>query len=295
MGLLDFFNKLNLKELLKNFSTYVGFNGPLDVIRVIIDIGIVSFVIYKLVVLLKETRAWQLLKGLALIKIAAEIVRLLGFQTLSFLLDYVLTFSAFALVVIFQPELRRGLEHLGRRSFKDLLNFDIQNTRLKTTAYIEEIVKACTELSSNFVGALIVIERNTKVGEVINTGTELDSIVSAELLINIFTPNTPLHDGAVIIRDGKIKAAGCFLPLTDNPDISKDLGTRHRAALGISEVSDSLSVVVSEESGKISFAVNGGLTRNLTADTLRKALSKGLVAEQTSSWKISSLWKVRQK
>ena len=219
---------------------------------------------------------------------------MVGFQTLSFILDYALTFSAFALVVIFQPELRRGLEHLGRRSLRDFLSFDIENTKLKTTAVIEEIVKACTELAKDFVGALIVIERNTKVGEIINTGTELDSLVSSELLINIFSPNTPLHDGAVIIRDNKIKAAGCFLPLTDNPDISKDLGTRHRAALGISEVSDCLSVVVSEESGKLSFAVDGELTRNLSADELRTALSKNLITEHAGAKKFSSIWKARQ-
>lgn len=294
---MDFFKNLNLKELLGNFSAYVGFDNTLDVIRALIDISIVAFVMYKLVVLLKETRAWQLLKGLIIIVIAAGLAKILGFYTLSYILNYVLTFSAFAMVVIFQPELRRGLEQIGSRSFKDLININFDDKKLQTTAVIEEIVKACTELSENFVGALVVVERNTRVGGIINTGTEIDSIVSSELLVNIFTPNTPLHDGAVIIRDNKIKAAGCFLPLTDNPDISRDLGTRHRAALGISEISDCVAVVVSEESGKISFAINGGLVRNLTGDTLRKALSKNLIQEQPekTAWKLSSLWKRRKK
>jgi diadenylate cyclase len=149
-------------------------------------------------------------------------------------------------------------------------------------------------LSRTSTGALIVIERDTKIGEIINTGTQIDSNVSAELLVNIFTPNTPLHDGAAIIRNNKLKAAACFLPLTDNPNLSKDLGTRHRAALGITEVSDSITVVVSEETGKISFALNGGLTRNLTSDTLRKALNKNLLERNTPNRKLA-LWKVRSK
>lgn len=294
---MDFFRNLNLKELLENFTAYVGFDSTLDVIRALVDIGIVTFVLYKLIVLLKETRAWQLLKGLIFIVIAAGLAKVLGLYTLSFILNYVLTFSAFAMVVIFQPELRRALEKIGSRGIKDIINFDFDDEKLQITAVIEEIVKASTELSENFVGALIVIERNTKVGGIINTGTEIDSIVSSELLVNIFTPNTPLHDGAVIIRDNKIKTAGCFLPLTDNPDISKELGTRHRAAIGITEISDCIAVVVSEESGKISFAVNGNMERNLTGDSLRKALNQNLIQEkqEKTAWKIGSLWKRRNK
>lgn len=149
-------------------------------------------------------------------------------------------------------------------------------------------------MSRTFTGALIVIERETKLGEIINSGINLDSNVTSELLINIFTPNTPLHDGAVVIRDNKIKAAACFLPLTENPNLSKELGTRHRAALGISEVSDAIVVVVSEESGRISVALNGGLTRNLTSDTLRKALSKNLLDKENPSKKLG-IWKVKAK
>jgi len=292
--LLNIFGNININDLINNFAGYIGIEGPLDVIKSIVDISIVSYVVYKVIVLVKETRAWQLIKGIIFILIASELSKWLGLRTIAFILNNIITIAAIALVVLFQPELRRGLEHIGRSRFRDLFNFDEPSTRIKVTAATEEIVKACIEMSKAYVGALIVIERDTKIGEIINTGTQLDSNISSELLINIFTPNTPLHDGAVIIRDGKVKAAACFLPLTDNPNLSKELGTRHRAALGITEVSDSVAVVVSEESGKISLAYNGGLTRNLTPDILRKALNKHLLEGNTSS-KMLSLWKVRSK
>jgi diadenylate cyclase len=290
--LLDFFSKININDLIHNFAGYIGYTGPISIIQAIVDIGIVSYAIYKLIVLVKETRAWQLLKGLIFILVASELSKWLGLKTIAFILGNTVQYIALALVVLFQPELRRGLEHIGRSRFKDIFNFDEESTRLRVTAVIEEIVKACIEMSKTYTGALIVIEKDTKLGEMINTGTQLDSNITAELLINIFTPNTPLHDGAVIIRGDKIKSAACFLPLTDNPNLSKELGTRHRAALGISEVSDCISIVVSEESGKISFALNGGLTRNLTSDTLRKALNKNLLVKEGTNKKIA-IWKVR--
>jgi len=283
-----------LNDLFNNFIGYIGLKSPINIIQTIVDIGIVSYVIYKVIILVRDTRAWQLMKGIFFILVANELSRLLGLKTIHFILNNIITVATIALVVLFQPELRRVLEQIGRSRFRDLFSFEEQGTRIQTTAMIEEIVKACVEMSRTYTGALIVIEGNTKIGEIINTGTMLDSHISAELLINIFTPNTPLHDGAVIIRDNKIKAAACFLPLTDNPNLSKELGTRHRAALGITEVSDSIAIVVSEESGKISFALNGGLTRNLTADTLRKALNKNLLEKGISSKKLS-LWKVKSK
>jgi len=225
-----------LNDLIENFAGYIGYSGPLSVVQAIVDIGIVSYVIYKLIVLVKETRAWQLIKGILFIVVAAELSKWLGLKTIAYILGNTVQYIAIALVVLFQPELRRGLEQIGRSRFKDIFSFDEESTRIKVTALIEEIVKACSEMSRTYTGALIVIERDTKIGEIINTGTQLDSNVTAELLINIFTPNTPLHDGAVIIRDNRIKAAACFLPLTDNPNLSKELGTRHRAALGITEV-----------------------------------------------------------
>lgn len=291
---MDFFDSINLRDMFDNFAGYMGFNNPLYIIRTIIDISIVAWVVYKLIILVKETRAWQLIKGILLILVATELSKLLGLKTINFMLQNMLSVLAIGAIVLFQPELRRALEKIGRSRFKDIFSFEEANTRIQITAVIEEIVKACVDLSTKYTGALIVIERDTKIGEIINTGTQLNSNVSSELIINLFVPDTPLHDGAVIIRDNRIKAAACFLPLTDNPNLSKELGTRHRAALGITEVSDSIAVVVSEESGKISFALNGGLTRNLTPDTLRKALNKNLLDNEENSKKLG-LWRVKAK
>ena len=291
---MDIFKNINLREFTEFFNNLFGFQRPLDIVKAVVDISIVSYVVYKVIQLVRETRAWQLIKGILVIFIATYVSGWLGLKTLEMILKNTFQLIGFALVVLFQPELRRGLEQIGRSKFRDIFSFDEEDSAIKTTAAIEEIIKAVTELARSFTGALIVIEKETKIGEIINTGTELDSKVSAELLINIFTPNTPLHDGAVIIRNNKLKAAACFLPLTDNPNLSKELGTRHRAALGITEVSDSIAIVVSEESGKISFALNGGLTRNLTPDILRKALNKNLFDKNNTNKKLG-LWKVKTK
>jgi len=291
---LDFIYNINLKDLFSNFAGYVGITGPLSVIRAIVDIGLVTYVIYKVIILVRETRAWQLIKGIIFILIAAELSKLLKLNTIAYILSNTVSILALAMVVLFQPELRRGLEQIGRSRFRDFFSLDDVNDRVKTTAMIEDMVKACTELSRTFTGALIVVERETRIGEIIKTGVQLEANVTSELITNIFCPNTPLHDGAIVIRGNKIKAASCFLPLTDNPNLSKELGTRHRAALGITEISDTIAIVVSEESGKISFALNGGLTRNLTPDTLRKALNKNLLEKSNVNRKLS-LWKVKNK
>lgn len=284
----------NFKTVIDFLSIYLPFKEPLETLRSVVDISIVSYLIYKLIQLVRETRAWQLVKGIIVILIVAMLSELLQLRTLAYILSRTIELAGFALVVVFQPELRRGLEQIGRSNFKNFFSFDEHDAAIHTTFTIEEIVKAATELSRTKTGALIVVERETKLGEIINTGTRLDSSVSAELIINIFTPNTPLHDGALILRDNKLKSAACFLPLTDNPNLSKELGTRHRAALGITEVSDCISVVVSEETGKISYALNGGLTRNLTPDILRKALNKNLLEKKSGNKKLS-LWKGKSK
>ncbi len=299
---MDFFNNFNyfgeinfnLKDLLYTIIGDFNLRNPLEIIRTVIDLSIVSYVVYKLIVLVRETRAMQLVKGIIVLLIAAQVSRLLELKTIAYLLNATFQYITFALVVLFQPELRRALEQIGRSKFKDFFSFDEESTTVQIAATVEDIVKASTELAKSYTGALIVIERKTRLGEIINTGIKIDSDISAELLINIFTPNTPLHDGAVVIRGNKIAAAACFLPLTDNPNLSKELGTRHRAALGITEVSDSIAVVVSEETGKISFALNGGLTRNLTPDTLRKALNKNLLEKGQTNKKLA-LWKVKSK
>lgn len=292
---MDLFENINLRDLFNNFAGYMGMNDLAYMIKAFIDISIVAWVVYKIIILVRETRAWQLIKGILLLLLATELTNVIGLKTINYLLKNVMQFLAIGGIVLFQPELRRALEKIGRNRFKDLLNFEeADRARIKTTAVIEEIVKACTDLSSKYIGALIVIERETKIGEIINTGTQVDSHVSSELIKNIFVPDTPLHDGAIVIRNNRIKAAACFLPLTENTNLSKELGTRHRAALGITEVSDSIAVVVSEESGKISFALNGGLTRNLTTDTLRKALNKNLLDGETNTKKLK-IWRVKSK
>ena len=287
---------LNLIKVMGLLDFLVGgsFKNPLDVLRTIIDIGVISYIFYKLVVLARETRAWQLIKGILFIILAVKLSELLGLRIVSFVLNHTIQYIAIALVVLFQPELRRALEQIGRSRFRSILSFDEESLALQTTTAIDEIVKATAEMGKMYIGALIIIERDTKIGDVINSGTQIDSIVAAELLMNIFTPYAPLHDGAVIIRDNKIKAVACFLPLTDNPNLGKELGTRHRAALGITEVSDSLAVIVSGETGKVSLALNGGLTRNLTPDMLRKALSKNLLERDGASKRIN-LWKILPK
>ena len=291
---MDFLDKINFWGIINFLSDNLSIKGPWDLVKTVVDISIVSYAIYKIATLVRETRAWQLIKGILFILIASKLSEVLGLRTIAFILKMIIQYLAIALVVLFQPELRRGLEQIGRSRFKNFFNFEDESYTIKVKSNIEEIIKAIVEMSKTFTGALIVIERETKIGDIINSGIQIDSNVTSELLMNIFTPNTPLHDGAVVIRGDKIKAAACFLPLTENPNLSKELGTRHRAALGISEVSDAIVVVASEESGKISVALNGGLTRNLTSDTLRKALSKNLLEKHAPNKKLG-LWKVKTK
>ncbi|NLD47473.1 MAG: TIGR00159 family protein, partial [Clostridiaceae bacterium] len=216
---MEMFNSKALMDFIGFLANNLDINGPWDIIRTIIDISIVSYVIYKLIRLVRETRAWQLIKGVLVILIAAKLSELLGLKTIAFILKLIIQYLAIALVVLFQPELRRGLEQIGRSKFSNYFNFEEESTTIKIKALIEEIIKAVTEMSRSFTGALIVIERDTRIGEIINSGIQIESNISSELLINIFTPNTPLHDGAVVVRDNKIMAAACFLPLTENPNL----------------------------------------------------------------------------
>lgn len=244
----------------------------------IIDIFLVAIIVYQLLKIMKETRAIQLVKGIAIVFLILQISTWAHLTTLNYLLGNAVQVGMFAIVVIFQPELRSLLEKMGRSKVGKLIDIAAGNAQDENFA-VSEIAKAAASLAETKTGALIVIERETKLGDVIHTGTLIDAEVSAALLENIFVPNTPLHDGAVIIRGERIHTAGCFLPLTSNSNLSRELGTRHRAALGISEASDSLVIVVSEETGKISIALNGTLTRNLTETTLKTALTKALSKE----------------
>lgn len=239
-------------------------------IRDVIDIIIVALVFYKLFTLIKETRAEQLTKGIVVLLVLTKLTEWGEFYTINWILNNAMTVGTLAILIVFQPELRRGLEYIGRSSLWAKSLVEIRGENLSKV--VEEIVDAVASLSRQKIGALIVIERQTGLNEVADTGTEINGFVSSDLLINLFIPNTPLHDGAVIIKDDKIKAAACFLPLTDNAGLSKELGTRHRAALGVSERSDSLSIIVSEETGGISIAENGKIARYLDSKTLRQIL-----------------------
>jgi diadenylate cyclase len=239
-------------------------------IRDVIDVLIVAYVLYKLLNLIKETRAEQLTKGIVVLLVLTKLSEWARLYTINYILDNAMTVGVLAILIVFQPELRRGLEYIGRSSFLKKSLIEVRGESISKT--IDEIVDAVASLSRQRIGALIVLEKQTGLNEVAETGTEINGVVTSDLLINIFIPNTPLHDGAVIIKDNIIKAAACFLPLTDSSNVSKELGTRHRAALGISERSDSLSIVVSEETGSISIAENGSISRYLDTKTLRQIL-----------------------
>lgn len=239
-----------------------------------IDIGIVAIIIYYIITLLRDTRAMQLVKGLLVLFAVFFISRWLHFNALNYILGGAMQIGVFAVIVIFQPEFRNILERMGRFKVGRIIDFAVDTTEDDMTGTIESVVKAAVDMSAEKTGALIVLERETRLGEFITTGTLLDANVSSSLLKNIFVPNTPLHDGAVIIRGNKIMTAGCVLPLSANNNLSTELGTRHRAALGLSEATDAVVIVVSEETGKISIARNGSLTRNLTAESLTKALER---------------------
>lgn len=239
-------------------------------IQDIIDIILVAMMFYKLFSLIRETRAEQLTKGIFALFVFAKLSGILKLYTINWILEHAMTVGVLAILIVFQPELRRGLEYIGRSRFFTKSFLEIKGESLSKT--VDEIVEAVASLSRQKIGALIVLERETGLNEVIETGTKIDGLVSSDLLINIFIPNTPLHDGAVIIREDIIRAAACFLPLTENMNVSKELGTRHRAALGISERSDTLSIIVSEETGAISIAENGNIARHLDTKTLRQIL-----------------------
>lgn len=235
-----------------------------------IDILIVAFLLYELVMLTRETRAIQVLKGLAVLIVASYLSSLLGLTALNWLLRTVLNSGALVLVILFQPELRKALEQIGRGTkIERPRDGASENVRI-----VEEISQCCLRLSKRRVGALIVFEQKTGLKDVIETGTLIDSVISAPLLENIFEPNTPLHDGAVIIRGQRVVAAACVLSLSESSALSRDLGTRHRAALGVSEASDAIALIVSEETGIISMTRGGKMIRHLDADALKRSLSE---------------------
>lgn len=261
----------------------------------LIDILIVAVIIYYLINLLRETRGMQLVKGIAFLFIVFFLSQWLKLNALNYILGGAMQIGAFALIVIFQPELRNLLERMGRFKVGRIIDLAADTSDDDIQRTIESVSLAAANMSDSKTGALIVMERSTRLGEFISTGTMIDANVSSGLLENIFVPNTPLHDGAVIIRNNKIVTAGCLLPLTANNNLSRDLGTRHRAAIGLSEVTDAVIIVVSEETGKISIALNGSLTRNLSKDSLSKALNKMLIQKPNTNHKIEKImfWRTK--
>ena len=256
---------------MENFITLIMNTLKNISILSIVDILVVAYIFYKGYMLMKETRAEQLLKGIIFVVILIPISYLFRLEMLYYILNKTLTIGVLAIIIIFQPEIRRALEHLGRTAFEDMYNIQDKEERNNV---VNEIVTAVSNLAETKTGALIAIEQGTGIGEIISTGTILDANITANLLENLFVVNTPLHDGATIIRRNKILAAGCVLPLTNDNNINKKLGTRHRAAIGLSENSDALVIVISEETGVISLAINGRLTRNYDREKLKVILLK---------------------
>ena len=252
----------------------------LSMLRVtdIIDILIVTFLVYKSLKFIRDTRTVQLLKGIVLLVVIMQVSYFMNLHTVYYLLSNAMQLGFIAILIVFQPELRRALEQLGRTSMGQWFNFDDQSdNNIKTENMISEVVKSCSSMSKSRIGALIVIERDVKLGDIIGTGIDLHADVTSELLINICIPKTPLHDGALVIRQGRIEAASCFLPLSQNPNLSKELGTRHRAGVGVSEESDAVVVIVSEETGRISLALGGELFVNLSPESLKSRMTKLLI------------------
>ncbi|MFY4776629.1 diadenylate cyclase CdaA [Metabacillus sp. RGM 3146] len=246
-----------------------------------VDILLVWFVIYKLIMVIRGTKAVQLLKGITVIVLVKFLSSSLGLKTLSWLMDQAITWGFLAIIIIFQPELRRALEQLGRGSIFSRNGLPQEEEQQKT---VDAIVKATSYMAKRRIGALMTIERDTGLSDYIETGIPMNATISSELLINIFIPNTPLHDGAVILQKGQVAAAACYLPLSESPFISKELGTRHRAAVGISEDTDSVTIVVSEETGNVSLARNGELHRELDEAALKELLTDESGSTSSNRW-----------
>lgn len=263
---------MDLLNVLKNsFATI----QPQD----IVDVLLVAFLFYKVVMLFKDTSGMQVMRGVILLLVATQIASWLGFNVLYFILSSTLQLGIIALVIVFQPDLRNMLEQMGRKSssIQTILRQGKSGGADRTRA-AAVITEACLSLSIKKIGALIVLERETALGDIMKTGTMINAVVSAELIENIFFPNSPLHDGAMIVHNAKIASAACFLPLSKNDRLSRELGTRHRAAVGVSEMSDALAVVVSEETGSISVADGGMLKRHLSGETLLRILENAMTA-----------------
>lgn len=270
--------RLNFSGIWNSFVSYMSelSQNPLKLLTLILDLAIVAYILYKFIAYAKKSRVWQLLKGILFILIITAISDVLQLKILNFILTFFMPYGVIALIVIFAPELRRMLEQLGTNKITKYFGID-KDLETKTKEDVYKIVIAATELAKTKTGGLIVIERDININDIIDTGVKMESEVSPQLIVNLFTPNTPLHDGAVIISNNKIAAAACILPLADDKEIAKELGTRHRAGLGISKESDAVSIIVSEETGKISVAIDGNLIADVKEEALRNILIKHVI------------------
>ena len=277
----------NIEEIISNFFehnilSYIKLwqEYPIKLVTLILDIIIVIFLGYKLLKIVKDSRAWQLVKGIVLLVLATALSKVLNLHILNYLLSAVMNWGVILVIIIFQPEIRRGLEQLGgTKRFSRFFGLE-KDIITKTKEDIYKIVIAAFELAKTKTGGLIVIERDIQIKDIIATGIPMNSEVSPQLLVNIFVPNTPLHDGAVVISNNKIAAAACMLPLASDQDIAKELGTRHRAGIGISKESDSIAIIISEETGKVSIAKDGELIADVREDVLKKILISNIVTKR---------------
>lgn len=278
------------------FRKITGWYFPQISVSDVVEIFIIAILLYYVLVWIKDTRAWMLLKGILVLGVFTLFAVIFQLRTILWIERSIISVGIIAIVIIFQPELRKALEQLGQQQiFSKIFSFDDNKDKSErfSDKTVNELIRATLELAKAKTGALIVIEQNILLGDYEKTGIPVDGIVTSQLLINIFEHNTPLHDGAVIVRENRIVAATCYLPLSDNLSLSKELGTRHRAGVGISEVSDSLTIIVSEETGKISLAIGGELFRNVDSDSLRNKLI--YVQKKTIDVKSFKLWKGRLK
>lgn len=283
-----------IKKFIDDYLVWLSL--PSIEITDILEMLIIAFMIYHFIIWVKNTRAWMLFKGIVVLSVICLIASILNLSVILWIFSKTINVGIIAVIIVFQPELRKALEQLGRKNLvMSLITFDDQKEKNErySKKTISEIVKATFELAKTKTGALMVIQQDILLNEYERTGIVIDSVISSQLLINIFEHNTPLHDGAVILCGNRIRAATCYLPLSDNMELSKELGTRHRAAVGISEVTDSITIIVSEETGKVSVALSGNIIRNIDGDFLRSKLEE--LQKKTSEAKKIKLWKGRQK
>ncbi len=288
MANINNFVKVNIISYIQELYQY-----PIKLIPLIIDLAIVIFLLVKFIKIMKDSRAWQILKGIAFLLIATFLSSVLHLNILNFILTSFMAYGVIAIIVIFQPELRRALEQLGTNKFTRFFGID-KDIQTKAKEDIYKVVIAVEELAKSKTGALIVMERDIQIKDIIATGIEMQAEVSPQLLVNIFVPKTPLHDGAVVISNNKIAAAACMLPLANDMDIAKELGTRHRAAIGMSKESDAIVVVVSEETGRISVAKDGTLIADIKGDVLKRILLKNIVTDRFDEKKQGRMQKLQR-